>query len=314
MTEVKLKQVTEICLAGACQRGISYIGCFKKMEELGILNLKKIVGVSIGSFIGACYMLGYSSEEILEVVIIKNMNDFKDFSITEPSSLLKGEQYKNWVFEVLAKKEDPDITLLQLYNKTGIEFTVTTTCIHSGSEEFPEGITYLSYKHTPNISLFTAVNCSMAFPFVFPPVIYRNCQFIDGGVLDNFPMDLLSINAIGLKVNFKPIDSSTSTSNPISYIGKIFEIMSNRIKILKNEHHKSIITVDCEDFDVIDFGMSIDNKITLYKRGYKAISQFFTNNPHLLYSESEPELEPESEPISPPLLETVPEKEATAKE
>lgn len=270
------KLITEICLAGACNRGISYIGCFRKMEELGLLKIKKMVGVSIGSFIGACYMVGYSSEELLEVVINKNMNEFKDFSISEPSALLKGEQYKNWVFEVLARKEDPNITLKQLYDKTGIEYTVTTTCIHSESSEFPEGIAYLNHKYTPDMSLFTAVNCSMAFPFIFPPMIYKNCQFIDGGVLDNFPMDLLSVNAIGIKVNFKPIDSCTSTKNPISYIGKIFELMSNRFRVLKDEKHQNIITVDCDDFDIIDFGMSIDNKITLYKRGYKAMTEFFT--------------------------------------
>lgn len=275
---VNLPKITEICLAGACNRGISYIGCFKKMEELNILDLKKIVGVSIGSFIGACYMLGYSSEELFDVVISKNMNEFKDFSISESSSLLKGEQYKNWVFEVLARKEDPNITLKELFDKTGIEYTVTTTCIHSGSSEFPEGIAYLSHKHTPDISLFTAVNCSMAFPFIFPPMIYKNCHFIDGGVLDNFPMDLLSIDALGIKVNFKPMDSSTSTKNPISYIGKIFELMSNRFKVLKNEKHQNIITIDCDDFDIIDFGMSIDDKITLFKRGYKTISKFIEEN------------------------------------
>lgn len=269
------KFITEICLAGACNRGISYIGCFKKIEELNLLKLKKIVGVSIGSFIGACYMLGYSSEELFDVVVSKNMNEFKDFCISEPSAILKGEQYKNWVFEVLAKKENPNITLKQLFEKTGIDFIVTTTCIHSGNPEFPEGIAYLSHKHTPDMTLFTAVNCSMAFPFVFPPMEYKNCQFIDGGVLDNFPLELLSIDAIGLKVNFKPIDSLTSTKNPISYIGKIFELMSNRFKILKDEQHQNIITVDCDDFDVIDFGMSIDNKITLFKRGYKAMSTYF---------------------------------------
>ena len=273
--------ITEICLAGACNRGISYIGCFKKLEELKLVNLKKLVGVSIGSFIGACYMLGYTSEELLESVINKNMNEFKDFSISEPSAVLKGEQYKSWVFELISKKEDPNITLKQLFEKIGIEYIITTTCIHSESTEFSEGIVYLSHKHTPDMSLFTAVNCSMEFPFVFPPMIYKNCQFIDGGVLENFPMDLLSIDALGMKVNFKPIDSFTSTKNPISYIGKIFELMSNRFKILKDEQHQNIITVDCDDFDIIDFGMSIDDKITLYKRGYKAMEKFIENNPKI---------------------------------
>jgi NTE family protein len=285
------KIVTEICLAGACNRGISYIGCFKKLEEIKALDLKKVVGVSIGSFIGACFMLGYSSEELLGMVIDKDMNEFKDFSISEPSSVLKGETYKSWVFEVLARKEDPNITLKQLYEKNKIEFTVTTTCIHSTNNNFTEGIVYLSHKHTPDMSLFDAVNCSMAFPFIFPPMEYKGCQFIDGGVLDNFPMDLLSTNALGLKVNFKPIDSSTSTKNPISYIGKIFELMSNRFKILKDEPHQNIVTVNCDDFDVIDFGMSIDDKITLFKRGYKAMNMYIGSNPGLFFidqSETEP--------------------------
>ena len=251
---------------------------------MGVLGLKKVVGVSIGSFIAACFMLGYSSEELLDMVVNKNMNEFKDFCIDEPSSVLKGETYKKWVYEIIARKEDPNISLQKLFEKTGIEFTVTTTCIYSACDEFPEGIIYLSHRHTPEMSLFTAINCSMAFPFIFPPMEYKGCQFIDGGVLDNFPMDLLSINAIGIKVNFKPIDSFTSTKNPISYIGKIFELMSNRFKILKDEQHRNILTINCDDFDVIDFGMSIDDKVTLYKRGYKAMNKFVEDDHDVFYS------------------------------
>ena len=284
------KMVRSVCLAGACNRGISYIGSFKKLEELELLKLEKIVGVSIGSFIAACYLIGYSSDELFEMIINKNMNEFKDYSNpfdaeSDEGSLLKGISYKNWVFEVLAKKEDPNITLRELYEKTKIEYTVTATCIHSAGTEFEEGLAYLSHIHTPEMSLFTAVNCSMAFPFIFPPVNYKNYLFIDGGVLDNFPIDLLDLDTIGIKVNFKPIDSSTSTKNPISYIGKIFELISNRFKILKDEKHQNIIDIDCDDFDIIDFGMSIDDKITLYKRGYKTMSLFISENKNVFFKE-----------------------------
>lgn len=270
----EMKKITEICLAGACNRGISYIGCFKKMEEMNLLKIEKMAAVSIGSFIGACFILGYEPEELLEVVINKNMNEFKDFSMDEPGALLKGIEYKNWVFEVLARKMDPNTTLKNMYEKTHIDYTIITTCIHSENKDFPEGIVYLNHRNTPDMTLFEAVNCSMAFPFVFPPMIYKNCEFIDGGVLDNFPLELLSTDALGIKVNFKQMDSQTSTKNPISYIGKMFELMSDRIKNLKNEKHQNIITVDCYDFDIIDFGMTIDDKITLYKRGYAAMTQF----------------------------------------
>ena len=272
--ESKNELITEICMAGACNRGVCYIGAFKKLEELKLLKLEKIVGVSIGAFISVCYILGYTSNELLRIIIEKDMKELKDISLTEQGAVLKGEQYKNWVFEVLSKKVDPYITLIDLYSKTKINFITTTTCIHSTIDEFKEGIVYMSHIHTPNMPLITAINCSMAFPFIFPPINYKGCQFIDGGLLDNFPLELVSEKALGLKVNFKPIDGSTSTKNPISYIGKLFELISNRFKYLKSETHKNVICIDCDDFNLIDFEMSIDDKITLYKRGYTAIEKF----------------------------------------
>lgn len=132
----------------------------------------------------------------------------------------------------------------------------------------------MSHINTPNVPLITAINCSMAFPFIFPPISYLDCQFIDGGVLDNFPIDLLSDKALGLKVNFKPIDGFTSIKNPISYIGKIFELISQRFKDLKPNISTTIVSTDCDDFDLIDFDLSIDDKITLFKRGYVTMEKF----------------------------------------
>lgn len=302
VTEIKAElKISEICLAGACNRGISYIGCFAYLEKMKLLDLKKIVGVSIGSFIAACYITGYTSEELFDSVVKTDMNVFKDYCMGKDGALLKGEEYKNWVYEMLSKKCDPKITMKELYKTTGIEFMMTTTCVYAPdySEEadkadkadkadevsevklpkqhFEEGLVYLSHVHTPDMPLYVAVNCSMAFPFVFPPVFYEDCQFIDGGVLDNFPMDLLSTEAVGIKTSYKNSDGSDVTKNPITHLGKIFELVSKRFANLKMEKHQNIFTVNCTDFDVIDFGMSLDDKITLYMRGYEAMKEFITN-------------------------------------
>jgi predicted acylesterase/phospholipase RssA len=265
---------TELCLAGACNRGICYIGCLKKLEEENLLNIKALSASSIGAFIGICYILGFTSDELLAIIIDKDFKIFRDFSFSEEGAVLKGQEYKNWVFEILSKKINPNITLLDLYNITKIHFTCTTTCIYSNSENFKEGIIYMSHIQTPTVSLITAINCSMAFPFIFPPIYYQDCQFIDGGVLDNFPINLLSDTALGLKVNFKMIDGSTSIRNPISYIGKIFELITHRFKYLKPDTSKNIVCTECDDFNIIDFELSIDDKITLFKRGYSSMETF----------------------------------------
>ncbi len=270
----KYKFITEICMAGACNRGICYIGAFKKLEELKILKLEKIVGVSIGAFIAICYIIGYTSDELLKIIIEKDMKEFKDISLSEQGAVLKGEQYRKWVFEVLSGKIDPNITLSELFEKTKINFITTTTCLYSLNKDFEEGIVQLSHIDTPTMPVITAITCSMAFPFIFPPINYKGNQFIDGGLLDNFPLGLLSENAIGLKVNFKPIDGSTSTHNPILYIGKLFEIISQRFRYLNPITNNNVISFDCDDFSLIDFEMSIDDKITLYKRGYTKMEKY----------------------------------------
>lgn len=275
-------QYEELCLAGACNRGMCYIGCIKRLEELNLLNLKKISGVSIGSFIAACYIIGFTTDEMLDIIIKKDTKDFKDLSfINGNGAILKGSSYRKWVYEVLELKIDPNITLIELYNKTKIDFIITATCLYSPSSidggeqsEFSEGITYFSHTLTPDMPLITAINASMSFPFIFPPMVYKNCHFIDGGVLDNFPMDQLSNKALGLRVNFTPINGLTSTQSPISYVGKIFELLSTRIKKLNPSPSKNVVFVSCEDFGIIDFEMSIDDKITLYKRGYTSMSTF----------------------------------------
>jgi hypothetical protein len=151
---------------------------------------------------------------------------------------------------------------------------MTSTCIYAPNQQFKEGINYFSHKETPDMPLIVAIMASMSFPFIFPPVVYKDFHFIDGGVIDNFPLDQVSEKALGLKVNFSPIDGLNSTKSPISYIGKLFELISQRIKSLNPGTTKKIVNIKCDDFGLIDFEMSMDDKITLYKRGYNSMSSF----------------------------------------
>lgn len=273
--EKELPIIKELCLSGACNRGICYIGCFKKFEELDILRVEKILGVSIGAFIAVCFIIGYNADEMLRIIVEKDMKDFKDFSFDEHGAILKGEKYKDWVYKILSEKIDPNITMLDFYKKYGVYFITTTTCIYSSNKNFSEGIVYMSHELTPDVPIIVAINASMAVPFIFPPVCYEDAKFIDGGMLDNIPNGFMSKDAFSLRVNFKREHSHDSINNPISYMGKLFELMTKRIDQLKGgsifEH---IISIPCDDFNIIDFEMSIDDKITLYKRGYKTTEKY----------------------------------------
>jgi predicted acylesterase/phospholipase RssA len=111
-----------------------------------------------------------------------------------------------------------------------------------------EGLEIFDYIKTPNIAVIDALIASMNFPFIFPPYKFQFTQddyynkktFIDGGLLDNFPMHLLSRDAVGLKVSFESINN---IDMPIFYLGKLFEIISKRMRDLSPFKSENIIEI-----------------------------------------------------------------------
>jgi predicted acylesterase/phospholipase RssA len=139
----------------------------------------------------------------------------------------------------------------------------------------------------------------MAFPFIFPPVSYRGCQFVDGGLIDNFPLDRVSEDALALRVNFGDINGSESVKSPVSYMGKLFQLVTARMRQLQNLAKKdltsNVVIVQCNDFSLIDFEMSVDDKITLFKRGYKAIEQYIQEKTQTQTQSKENEVDDKAE-------------------
>ena len=104
------KLIHELCLAGAANRGIAYIGAIKCLQDNCVLDVKKFVGVSIGSLVGVAFILKYDMDLLFEDILLQDISEFQDISISSAItqwSVLRGEKYKIWVWELLSKKIDP---------------------------------------------------------------------------------------------------------------------------------------------------------------------------------------------------------------
>ena len=259
--------ISEICCSGACHRGILYIGAFKYLEEIGILDktkLKKIIGTSIGSFILALYVSGYSVKELVSMILDVDFKTFKDWVNVLDVNILNGIIFRNWTIQCLSKYLDPEITMLQFYEKFGIDFTIVVVSLENG-------LIYVSKDTRPNMKVFSAIIASMNVPFVFPP--YKTSDgliediYIDGGLLDNFAIHLLGPRAFGLTSNRKT--SFTNLQDPFSYFGRMTELVFNLIKEYRKSESPYIIELDTyEDDSIIDFDLTSDKKITMYMAGY----------------------------------------------
>ena len=255
----------ELCLGGAASRGICYLGALDKLRHQGMLeDVDVLAGTSIGAFICVCIAIGYTPGEMFDIILKKDTNDFSDVSVEHVlvrGSILRGEKYRTWIWDLLGAKINPMMTFAEIYEKFGKKLLMTTTSLE-------EGLVVLSTDNTPKMPIFYGVLATMALPFIFPPVEYNNNHYVDGGVLDNFPTRFLSKDALGITVNSKPLE--VDYGSIFNYIGKLFQLISDEMRKLHGEGG-NIVQISAEDFNLVDFNLTIDDKYTLYYRGYEQI-------------------------------------------
>jgi len=158
-----------LVLSGGGARGVAHIGVIKALEELG-LTFSCISGTSAGSIVGAMYAYGYNASQILE--IIQKVTIFKS---VRPAWTWAGLLTMDGMRDLLLKHmPENDFQLLK------IPLTIAATEIRFGETHyFTEG------------ELVPAVMASCTVPGVFPPLSLHGGLYVDGGILDNFPVRAL---------------------------------------------------------------------------------------------------------------------------
>ena len=217
-------KISNFVLSGGGFRGIAMMGALKIFNDLNLLNdLKNIACTSVGSLIAGLYCIGYSPEELskimtkldIEKIICPNLNNF-----LQCFSLDSGERFEYVIAKLIeAKKLNKNITLKEVYNIKKINLIITGTCLNDSQTYY---FTHISH---PDMPLITCIKISTSVPFIFKPVIYKNKTYVDGGLMDNYPMHLFQNdidNTIGIYVR-DTHEYKHDFNNLQNYIFSIFE-------------------------------------------------------------------------------------------
>lgn len=267
-----------IVLSGGGIRGVAYIGVFLELEKQGFLkNIKDVLGVSCGAMFGFAHVLGYTPIEMynlaysLDFSLLQNidpdvtLNYFTTYGVDDGSNLEK-------FLESLVRNKglSKTITFQELYEKTHILFRCYAVELHCSSlKEF-------SYKTTPNCDVLFALRASMCIPGYFIPVVDGTTLYVDGGIINNYPIDLLTYeeqqNTLGitfsqLHVTKEKIDSIDEFLSQV--IACSYSI--NTVKVTRHE-----IVIPCGDFPLWKFHASQEERLHLIDCGRKAVEEFFS--------------------------------------
>lgn len=168
----QLKPKIGLALSGGGARGLAHIGVLKVLLREGI-PIDCIAGTSMGSIVTAFHAVGFSVEEMEDIALrFSHMGELVKLIDLAPNrrGLLEGTKVRNYFKHLFGK--DYQIENLR------IPIAINAVDLKTGEEiVFREG------------SLLEAVFASTAVPGVFSPILTDGKVLIDGGILNNLPVD-----------------------------------------------------------------------------------------------------------------------------
>jgi predicted acylesterase/phospholipase RssA len=187
--------IKHIVISGGGPTGLlSYgaIRCLAKENFWKLPDISSIYGCSIGAYIAIIISLGYEWEWLDDYFIkrpwnkIAPINAMSFIEMFDEKGILGEKVFADSLIPLLTAKDlADDITFKQLYEYNKIDIHIYTTNINSYYLEKVD----LSHTTHPDLSIIKALSMSAAYPFAFKPVCSGEDCFIDGGLLNNYPLN-----------------------------------------------------------------------------------------------------------------------------
>jgi len=163
-------QALGLVLSGGGARGFAHVGVLRAMEERGI-EIDLIGGTSMGSLVGGLYATDRELNELVELAE-RFANPKRLFDYTLPlTSLMASKKVTQVVREVLGEISIED--LWRPFFCVSSNLTRAEMVIHRHGR------------------LWNTVRASIAIPGIFTPILYDKDVLVDGGAMNNFPVDLM---------------------------------------------------------------------------------------------------------------------------
>ena len=274
-----------LVLSGGAARGLAHVGVLKALEEQGI-HIDAIAGTSMGAVIGGLYASGYKIDELEKLALgidwqealsdaparedvpFRRKQDDRDFLVKQklsfrddgslglPLGVIQGQNLSLLLESLLAHSSD-----VRDFDKLPIPFRAVATDIVNGEKVvFRKG-------HLPQV-----IRASMSIPAVFAPVEINGQLLVDGGMVDNIPVDVAREMGVDLVI---VVDIGTPLRGR-KQLNTVFDILNQSITLMTRSNSEvQLASLTSDDiliqpalasYGVTDFGRSRD----IIDAGYRA--------------------------------------------
>ena len=275
-----------LVLSGGGAKGIAHIGALKVIEEAGI-KIDYIGGTSMGAIVGSLYAAGYSAIELDSIFRTTNFTNliednlprntktfyekedseryavtlpFNNFKITVPSAYSGGQNFYNELVRLLYPVKD-----IVQFDRLPIPFLCIATNVETGEEVL------LDSGYLPE-----AVMASGALPSLFAPAVVDGQVLIDGGVVNNYPIEEVKKMGADIIIGVDVQHGLRGREELSSATEILLQINNYRTALDMQEKSKLTdvyIKPDMTGFSVIDFNLFN----TIMEKGENAARKKYTD-------------------------------------
>ncbi|MFT4805135.1 MAG: NTE family protein, partial [Psychroserpens sp.] len=236
-----------LVLSGGGAKGFAHIGVLKVMDSLGV-KVDYIAGTSMGAIIGSLYASGYSGMQLDSIFSSLDfdavINDdlprsaktfyerdntekygvilpFNRFKLKLPSALSRGQN----IFNLLTKLT-LHVSEIDDFSKLPIPFFCIATNVENGKPVILD---------SGNLPL--SITASGAFPSLFQPVAIGDELLIDGGVVNNYPIEELKAKGMDIIIGVDVQDDLATRDEMVSALDVLSQI--NNFRTINDMKSKS---------------------------------------------------------------------------
>ncbi|SDQ10309.1 patatin-like phospholipase family protein [Flagellimonas zhangzhouensis] len=255
-----------LVLSGGGAKGLAHIGALKVIEESGI-KIDYIGGTSMGAIVGALYASGYSAKDLDSIFRNTDFTDliqdnvprsaknfyekdnseryaltlpFNNFKVSFPQAISGGQNIYNMLVQLLYHVKD-----VNDFRKLPIPFLCVATNVETGEEIL------LDKGYLPS-----AIVASGTFPSLFEPSEIDHQILIDGGVVNNYPIDQVKEMGADIIIGVD-VQHDLATRESLSSATEILLQINNyrTVNDMKDKSKRTDVYIrpDIDAFSVIDF-------------------------------------------------------------
>lgn len=269
-----------IVLSGGSAKGILSLGALQFAFDNNMINkVTNYIGTSAGAITCFLLIIGYTPSEIVAFLCSNRVTEkLHHFNIVRMMNG-NGATYFGGIYEQLEKMTIHKIGYLPTMEHLKTRFNKNFTCVtYNLTDEKTE---YLSCHTHPQLPCLIALKMSSNLPLIFENFKYGNKIYIDGGVSDNFPIDLA--DSIGKKVLGLLLCPSTSDFNQTNILEFIYKLIfipvlqsiEQKVKQTSSNCHVVRLTY-ATDLKFFSFNVSTKVKLDIFSTGYGIMREFST--------------------------------------